>query len=179
MSTKSSAFFHLNRNNDQLDQMFTRLEPVDPAIFNTKPAPDKWSVVQVLNHLYDTEALSLKYLRFKEKEGDNFGKEKLITRLKLIGYFVLTALPLKFKAPGIISNPSNEDSFSEIVDKFAVLRKEFEVFMDGKDESFFQLASNKHAVIGRLKMKNMLRTYYTHTRHHEKQILRTIIAISK
>lgn len=177
MSTRSKTENQLNRINQQLEGMFSRIDMLDPSQFNIKPDNNSWSVIQVFNHLYDTESLSLKYLEYKEKEGNGFTKESLMTKLKLNVYSITLALPFRFKAPKQLSVPNNEEDFEEIQIKFAELRQRFSDFVKRQDEEFFNLGSCKHIIIGRLKLSNMIRTFHIHTAHHEKQILRILIAI--
>lgn len=177
MATRVRTENQLNRINQQLEAIFSRIDVLDPTQFNIKPNESSWSVIQVLNHLYESEILTLKYLEYKEKEGNNFTRESFYTRMKLNFYSIALALPIRYKAPKVLSSPSNEDSFEEIQDKFATLRQSFRDFILRQNEDFFRLGSCKHVVVGRLKLLNMIRFFHMHSAHHDKQILRILISI--
>lgn len=179
MSDKSKTITALNYNNQQLNALLNRIYEVDEGLLNKKIDNESWSVIQIFNHLYETEDLSLNYLKYKEKMEYKFSK---ITFKSLFKYRLLMfayGLPIKFKAPTVLSQPSNELSFNEVQDKFASLRQKYLAFIERQDEEFFNLATCKHPVTGRIKMIQMLKFFRTHTVHHEKQMLRTLIKLSK
>lgn len=179
MSQKAKSLNTLNRANIRLNDMLNRVYEVDESLLNQKPDANSWSVIQVLNHLYDVEFHNLKHQKYKIEQGDKFPKETFISKAKFIALHVAYVLPIKFKAPAAINNPSNNDSFEEIQEKYAALRQEHLSFLEKQNETYFRTASCKHPAVGRLTMLKMLRFYILHITHHEKQILRTLIKLSK
>lgn len=179
MSSKNGALNSLESLNIEFDRIIGELERIDDSELIKKPGDSKWSVIQVLNHLYEIELTSLDYILYKEKEGARFGKEKFMTKLRFFGYRLALWSPLKFKMPNSLNQPLNEGDLNSIIEKFSRIRTEFHSFVNRQDESFFNTASFKHTLVGRTKIKKMFVFFKSHLKHHEKQILRTLIAISK
>ena len=178
-SQKAIALRALNRCNEQLDAIFERLDHVNDSLLHEKIDNDTWSVNQILNHLLESEELTLQYLNYKIGEGAKFGKESLKTKTKYSLAMVLYSFPVKFKAPAKLSQPSNNEDIYTIKSKYAKLRTSMEEFINVQDESFFKLASTKHVAIGRLQLVKMLRFFHKHVAHHEKQMLRRLIKLSE
>lgn len=177
MSDKVKALNTLDRLNSQLNELFDRVYQVDESLLSKRVNPKEWTVLQVLEHLHETELLNLQYLKYKVEQHTNFERVKLAARLKYSAMRVLYALPLKFKAPKILSQPSADFTFGDLQNKFAGLRKEYQVFMEEQDELFFQLAVCKHPAVGKIRLIKMLQFYKAHISHHEKQILRILIKL--
>ena len=177
MSEKTKAINTLYRLNNQLNELFNRIYQVDEGLLHKRVSPKSWNVVQVLEHLHETEFLTLQYMKYKVDQQTAFKREGFQAKLKYFIMRVLYALPLKFKAPKILSQPNDDFSFSEMQKKYADLRKDYQQFIEAQDEFFFQLAVCKHPVVGRIKLIKMLRFYEAHTSHHEKQILRVLMKL--
>lgn len=178
MSEKSKAINTLDRLNNQLNELFNRIYQVNEGLLHKRVAPKSWNVIQVLEHLHETELLTLQYMKYKvAQKKAAFSREGFQAKAKYFVMRVLYALPLKFKAPKILSQPNDDFSFSEMQKKYADLRKDYQQFIEAQDESFFQLAVCKHPVVGRIKLIKMLRFYKAHTSHHEKQILRFLMKV--
>ena len=65
MSQKAKSLNTLNRANIRLNDMLNRVYEVDESLLNQKPDAMAWSVIQVLNHLYDAELYNLKHQKYK------------------------------------------------------------------------------------------------------------------
>ena len=179
MSSKTRALTKLERLNLEFDRVIQLIEPIDDLELVKKPTKDMWSVVQVFNHLYEVEQLSLDYLEYKELNGKPFPKVKFITKAKMIVYKIALLSPLKFKKPQNLSEPSNEGGLDSIQKEFENLRIKFNEFVERQDDTFFNTASYKHTIVGRVNIETMFEFLRLHLKHHEKQILRILIKIAK
>lgn len=179
MSSKQQTLNRLDQLNSELDRILTMVEPIHDNELSKQPAPDKWSVIQVFNHLLDVENAGLSYLEYKEKQSDVFQAENLKTKLKFFGYQLALRLPLRFKMPKTLSQPPIEGSFNSIQNEFQSTRIKYLEFIQRQDEDFFTKATFKHPLIGRITLSKAMKFMKIHLLHHEKQILRTLIAISK
>ena len=155
------------------------IEPIDDSELQKKPSDDSWSVVQVFNHLLEVEKLSLDYLEYKEKENAIFSKESFFTKIKFLIYKIALILPLRFKMPSNLSQPSNEGGLESIQKGFSEIRVRFEGFLERQNEEFLSNAVYKHVIVGRISLAKMFVFLRLHLKHHEKQILRTLIKIAK
>jgi len=179
MKAKNKAFFRLKQLNEDYDRILTQISQIHDDELQRKPAPEKWSVVQICNHLFEIERLNLDYVTYKQENNSNYPKEKLVTKLKLFVYLLALSSPLKFKVPAKFAPPTEDGDLDMIQNKFAQLRAEYHTFIENQDDSYFTKATCKHVLVGRLTFANMLKFLRSHMKHHEKQILRTLISISK
>ncbi len=179
MSNRNRALVRLNNLNAEFDRIIKEVERIDDSELLKKPSDKEWSVIQILNHLYEVEQTSLDYILYKEKENAKFSKESLMTKLRFFGYKIALWSPLRFKVPTVLSQPLNEGNLDYVISKFSKIRGEFHAFVERQDNDFFNTASYKHTVVGRIKNEKMFVFFKSHLKHHEKQILRTLIKISK
>lgn len=178
MPTKMSTIRELDRANVQIDLIFTRMEEVDQSLLSQQVKVGTWSVIQILNHLYESEELLLKYLLYKKQEGATYRNESIKTKIK---YFLLKFtynFPIKLKAPEKLGAPKNSGSLEEIKERYVKLRIELKKFTEEQEDSFFTLATCKHPAVGRVTLQRMFSFSQTHTIHHEKQMLRRLIKLS-
>ncbi len=169
----------LDRCNVQLDQLFQRIDDIDPHYLSEKLDENTWSVIQILNHVLQGEQLALSYMQYKKEQGAVLEKESWKARWRFHLTMIALSLPLKFKAPGKLNSPSNQESLEEVKANFLAARVALRAFMDEQDPSFFRMASCKHPRIGRITLTRMIRFFHKHVQHHEKQILRRLITLSK
>jgi hypothetical protein len=59
----------LERLDASRDRAPTLLAPHDPAALNHAPAPGRWSALQALHHVVESEAATLGYVRKKMQAG--------------------------------------------------------------------------------------------------------------
>jgi len=176
---KEIAIRALDRCNHQIGEIFSRLEEIDDSYMNEKLNADTWSVVQILDHLLVGEQLSLKYLKYKQGQNEQFIRESLKTRLKYSIAMILYSFPVKFKAPKNLSTANNEWTLDGIKQVYLAERLAMRAFIEDQKEEFFTLATSKHPLFGRITLTKMIRFFHKHTAHHEKQILRRLIKLSK
>ncbi len=179
MTLKNRAITRLEKLNLEFDRVLSLIEPIADSELIKKPSKKEWSVVQIFNHLKESERLSLAYLLYKEKEGASFPQEKISSKIKFFIYRVALISPFRFTAPVNLSNPSNEDNLESIQKSFTEIRIQIADFLERQDESFFKTMSYKHPAAGRISIEKMLIFLRLHLKHHEKQMLRTLIKISK
>ena len=138
------------------------------------PAPGKWSSLQVINHLFLSETLALKYMKYKWNDRQSLGKAGLRESAKLTLLKITLASPLKYKAP------SQAAEFPEVPDRsllkeWDLERKRLAEFLENFDEDSLRIRIFKHPYIGRISILQTLDFFHAHFIHHKKQILRQLI----
>jgi lysyl-tRNA synthetase class I len=144
---------------------------------NYKPAPEAWSVIQVMYHIMRSEEAALAYLAKKL----SFGTEKLEKgglkhEFRRAIIWVSLYAPIKLKAPAIVSGdflPGTE-TFENASAKWRDLRRQWADFFDSMPEELASKAVYKHAIAGKLTWGGMFEFYNGHLNRHLKQIRRTL-----
>lgn len=80
------------------------LVPHDAAALNRAPAPGRWSALQVLHHVVESEAAMLGYVRKKLQAGASLPRAGLGSRLRRLALQAGLASPLRFKAPAVAAS---------------------------------------------------------------------------
>ncbi len=75
--------------------------PHAAAALNRAPAPGRWSALQVLHHVVESEAATLGYILKKMQAGASLPPAGLGSRLRRAVVQVGLALPLRFRAPAV------------------------------------------------------------------------------
>ena len=139
----------------------------------SRPGPGKWSPLQVVNHLYMSESLGLKYMNYKWEERDKLGNAGLREHFRLLALKVVLASPLKFKAPAPVAEMP-EELDPRLLDKWAELRKETARFLEKFEGDMVNIRIFKHPFIGRISILQTLDFYQAHFVHHRAQILKQL-----
>lgn len=174
--------------NAKLKEMQTRMETEHKALFkelhkypddllNKKPAPDAWSVVQVLKHLITADGYSLEYLRKKLASKDDVRNEGLQGLYKSVLLKLIFLTPLKFKSPKVVNPDAEFTTLAQLEAQWTEIRRGIaEVTKQMTDE---QLSKGywKHARAGKMNIYQMFDFLHIHFTRHQKQIERTLKAV--
>lgn len=140
--------------------------------FNRKPAAGGWSQAQVISHLVQSESLSVKYVKKKLSYPDTLKKGPLAAWFRYSLLKIALRLPIRYKAPGMVSGSDEILSKNDLLKQWEDVRKEMAGLLDNFPEELLGTNVFKHLVAGRLKITQMLDFIFEHLTHHERQIFR-------
>ena len=137
----------------------------------------KWSVLEILYHVWLAEISSEKYIRTKIQYPETIINTPLLSYAKafLTKYFLL--LGLTIKAPEITAKFPKKISLKELQDNWLKSRSSFSKLIDELEQK--QLADKaifRHALMGRINLSLTLYFFELHLNHHVKQINKRISA---
>lgn len=138
------------------------------------PKGGGWSAKLVMYHLYLSEQKALQYVQKKSSDPTTLKKVPFrnLYRFWLLKWSM--ALPLRFKAPTVVSDLSTGDSISWDDLKFKLKESHHQILE--MVEALPQALDNKgvfrHPVIGLLTIPQMFRFFNMHIRHHIHQLKR-------
>lgn len=158
---------------DENKQILSQLESLSDEQLNTH-LPEKWSILQILEHLRVAEKQSLKVMLRGFEEYKNLRKVSIIQKIKLSIYKFLLKSGIKFKAPPHVSKLPEKLDLSVLTHKWAENRAEWQAFLQKVDENELDLAIFPHPIMGMLSVKLALDFVYTHQAHHIKQVEKLI-----
>ena len=142
------------------------------AVLNKKPAPDKWSTLQVLYHLQISEEGSLKYIKKKLSFNPELENVDFRSKIREKGINIYLGLPIKFKAPPQVSDDALPETseFWTLATKWRDQREELGAFLETIPKDLVNKQIYKHPAAGRMSLLGMLKFFRAHTKRHKKQI---------
>lgn len=161
---------------DDRIRLFAELSKAPKEKFSLKPVKDKWSINEILTHLFTTEHLTLSYLRKKSLGVNGLKNSGLSESVRIILLKWSQRIPgLRFSAPKlVVANTPDPVPFEELEHRWISLRNEFKQFLAAiKDEDVRKLIY-KHPIAGRFDVTQGLVFMREHFRHHLPQIKRLL-----
>ncbi|MDQ0216080.1 putative damage-inducible protein DinB [Oikeobacillus pervagus] len=136
------------------------VECLSDEALNKKVDEEKWSISQILYHLYEVENLAVSTL----ESGLEHGDEQVVERDL---QFVVDR-SRKVKLP---DDPPNDfktkDELKALLEKS---RKNLHAFLEKTDMQTLKEKSAAHLVFGKISLKNMVEFVYLHEQRHLEQI---------
>lgn len=165
----------INSIKDRLDKLDSELEEVIQKMkdssksLHNKPK-EKWSPVQVLNHLCTSEQGTVNYLKKKVQSKDVpssgircFFASRLLSR-------ALKNRKKKYRAPKVLGEMPDKPDFEKVQDEYLKVRKELRSVLDRFDKKKARKAYFKHPIAGKLNIYQTLSFLENHFERHKEQI---------
>ena len=157
----------------QRDAVINGLHELTHEQLNYKPAPDSWSILQVLNHLIHSERKTVDYIQKKIQDVGNLQKAGARAAFSSFMLDTILRLPLKFKAPQVALPVQNEMySLDEMQREWVDVRERFAQVLNKLDPISSEKLIFKHPRAGRFNIYQTLSFISGHVEHHRKQIAR-------
>lgn len=166
----------LDQIDKKLGKLLADLDQYTDDVLNQKPAPDVWSVLQVMEHLYRAESISLAYVKKKLSFKPKLKRAGLATAWRSFVLRLYLNLPIKWKAPKAVSEETfpAQSELEELGERWQKTRQETRDFFESLPNDIWDKEVYKHPFAGRLKLHDMLTFYDAHFSRHQKQIYRTL-----
>ncbi|MFM2267247.1 MAG: hypothetical protein RL757_688 [Bacteroidota bacterium] len=144
---------------------------------NQSPAPDAWSVMQVLLHLQTAEKFSEAYMRKKMQfanENNKAEKAGFMAAARSLLLKTYMKLPFKARAPKNLEKFASFTDFATFEKDWAAQRSELYKFLNSLDPKDLETELFKHQVVGKMSVLQMLDFTHAHVARHANQIVRTL-----
>lgn len=158
--------------------LFSKLDGYTSEKMNQKPDENTWSVIQVMNHLSGAEGGSVKYMNKKLSFNPKLKKAGLGSSLRYMLLITAFSLPLKFKVPDVVGQPSNDDNYDEAKAKWDKVRADLKTLLESLNEDQLKAELWKHPSAGKMNMRYALKFMQEHFDRHQGQIERILKLIS-
>lgn len=151
----------------------TKSAPQGQLSFRT--SPNKWSVLQILTHLYISEQLSFSYIKKKSLGIDTLQDAGLKQTLLMPVLKISQRLPLRFKAPTVVVEHTPEPlPLNNLIDHWNLLRLELRSHLENISDKHVHRLVYKHPIAGRLSLPQALQFFAEHINHHRPQIIKAL-----
>jgi uncharacterized damage-inducible protein DinB len=131
----------------------------------------KWSVLQILTHLYISEKMSLHYIKKKSLGINQVGNAGGWQNLKMIILKISQRIPFRYKAPrAVVQNTPEAMPLDVLLAHWDMLRLELKSMLENLPDKHVHKLVYKHPVAGRLSLLQAMEFFQEHVRHHKPQI---------
>jgi hypothetical protein len=141
--------------------------------FVRKPAPDKWSASEIIQHLVQVERVSVLYLK-KKLSGGVKGVENAGLAARLRTWFVKIYLksPFKVKAPAQVAKTDPTLDLVTVSADWSKARAQLYALLESLPEEVYGKAAFKHPLAGRMSIDQMMEFMLSHKARHWEQLRR-------
>jgi uncharacterized damage-inducible protein DinB len=167
MTTEQRRFAALEESRDRLLHL---VEGVEHGPLNRRPGPRRWSILQVLSHVIQSEELTLSYLQHKLQDPTRMPRAGLASYRRLLTLVVALRSPLRFKAPGATGNVPESGTLAETLQRWENVRSGLAVLVATFPAELRDRAVFRHPFVGRMRLTHTLSFMKEHVEHHARQI---------
>lgn len=158
---------------DQRKNLLDEIAKLSHTQQNFKPAPDSWSILQVVNHVIHAETGVVKYMLKKMQGISTVEKSGMQAKLRWVVLKSFLKSPLKFKAPKVLNIPQEDVYiFDNVSKQWSGVRAEFAKILDQLNPADAEKLLFKHPISGRFNIYQTMSFMREHIGHHVKQIER-------
>jgi len=174
MNHKEALISVFDRMEAERLALLDSLRSIDPERLNRKPAPDAWSVAEVIRHLAVAEEAALRYMQKKMQYG-GLRKAGISAGLKQRLLNFLISLPIRYKAPKVIETRADDTvTFHEATARWQKVREALGREYQDLDPEMVDLELFKHPAAGKMSALQGARFMRRHMNRHIQQIKKTL-----
>lgn len=151
-------------------KLFSKLGKVNEDILNYKPQENKWSIIQVIHHLYKSEQLSLVYIKRKLRDTQNIKKSGIGSLARALLLEWALRFPTKLKAPANVSDVPDTAKLEFYSEKWIRIRNDLSEIIENTNIEILNGNIFKHPSVGEMNMLHALKFMQAHFDNHKKQI---------
>jgi uncharacterized damage-inducible protein DinB len=154
----------------QWEHLFARMQGLDDEQLNHPPQPQKWSVVQVLYHLIQSDKLVIAYIKKKIVSEQKLAKTGFRTWFRTVLLQIALRGPFKFKAPPMVAEVPDFMTLAEIQSAWRQSNQNFHALLASFPPHLMGKEIFRHPYAGRLNLYQTLDFMADHFSHHLKQV---------
>lgn len=147
-----------------------KVEGLSPEHLNRKAADGGWSIGQVLHHCAFAESGTILVINKNLAENKVQLKSNLASVFRNIFLVISLKLPLKFKAPKVVSKVPENVTYEELKKYYDKNSADFEKILQELPAELEDKFIFKHPFAGLFNMSQTLNFTLEHYLHHERQL---------
>ncbi len=154
-------------------QDLQRLSQYSQEQLQRQPSEGKWSIIQVLNHLYIAQKGVMNYLDKKATEREtHLKKTSLKNRLRSFALNRFLKSNKKARAPKSLPEPHNDTRIEDLRERFATMAAQGQKQIPEYPSEWKGKNVFKHPYVGGLSLLGTFSFMKNHWVHHQKQLHR-------
>jgi uncharacterized damage-inducible protein DinB len=152
------------------NRLLDELESFEDGQLNVIPAPNQWSINQIVAHLIMVDRLTIGYIQNKVKKEQTLKTTFIANFIKNIALKVALKSGLKFKAPQVVASVPEKSSLETLRSQWDGVRFELEDLLTELPSNMMDKYLFKHPSSGPLTTIQALSFLQDHFDHHLQQI---------
>lgn len=152
------------------DRFLLKVANVSDEQFNKIPAEGKWSLGQTFYHMYFAEVGTIKMIQKNLRENKVLKKTAYSDVFRNILLVITLRLPIKFKAPAVVSKVVETITFDEVRTLFENNTNDFKLLLNELPADLENKQIFKHPIAGMFNINQVLNFVREHYLHHEMQL---------
>ncbi len=153
------------------NELLQKVDNLSETQLNEITTQGKWSIAQVMYHVYLAELMSLQYMKKKTSELTQLQKAGIREALKSLLLQVSLKLPIKYKAPKALAEKLPEHiDWNEFLLKWGDTRDETYKFINWLPAEALNKGVFRHPTTGLMRIDQTLDFFQAHFEHHVPQI---------
>jgi uncharacterized damage-inducible protein DinB len=166
---------HYDRLERQLAELLLFVHALPNDQLTKIPAPGKWSILQILTHLYISEKLSIGYIKKKSLAVNEVGNAGLWQSVLMVVLKISQRIPVRYKAPkAVLQNTTEAMPLSDLIAQWNLLRIELKSMLNNLPNHHVNKLVYKHPFAGMLSFPQAVAFFQEHITHHTPQIKRIL-----
>lgn len=171
MKEKDSLFKKFQSLQKSKNDLLQMIGEYSEEQLNEPMTEGKWSIAQVLYHVYLAEKLSLQYMKKKTLDLTQIHKSGFKESLKSVLLQVSLKLPIKYKAPKVLAESLPETiDWNDFLLSWGDSRDEVYKFIDWLPADAVNKNIFRHPRTGMMNISQTLDFYAAHFNHHVPQV---------
>jgi hypothetical protein len=167
---KDKLIIHFDRIEYDRANLISQLDDLSQEQLHFRRSPEKWTILQILDHLITSEKLSVKYIKRITSTPENLERSGFQSKFRIFALKLALILPFKYKAPKISDATGKDPEYEKLKLEWEQIRKDLRKQINSLDKSILKGEILKHPIVGMLNMKQTLQFFDIHFNHHKKQI---------
>lgn len=139
---------------------------------NSHNPNEKWSINQLIFHLYNVESSILEYINYKHSKGELTQPIGMKAILKFQFLKALLKTKLKFKTPKRVSEIPEDLDFNQLITDWENTQIDFELLLSNFPKELHNKGVFRHPYAGFLSIKQTIAFMVDHSNHHKSQMNR-------
>lgn len=159
----------LQNLNEKATSLIEELSQSPPALLTRKPSPEKWSVLEIVEHLIISEELF--FAQIMNAETNSGRKRTLKHRLLYKVVMFILGSPIRVKAPSRRLLPAGNQTLEDLRKRWLVSQEGFLAWLNSKGEGIDpEAALAWHPVAGPMTVLQAMDMVERHLMRHRVQI---------
>jgi len=151
-------------------ELLRSIAPLSPEILSRKPDAATWSILQVISHVTQAEAGTLRYIKKKTQDPKALAAAGFVSRLRVAALVAGFRSPFRFKAPKVLADPPESGDLQGSSLAWAEVREDWREFIETFPEELNDRLIFRHGVVGLLGPKETMIFMIEHLANHARQI---------
>ena len=168
----NSVQTQIDQLNNDLDNLFSKLDKYTHEQLNHQPDPNTWSPLMVAKHVMLAEGYAAQYVRKKLSFNPEIAKAGIQSRLRSLALYLYFKSPIKRRAPVAIGDEAvlGDHQLAELKTEWLEQRAQLQQLLNELPAHRFEEEVYKHPFAGRMSISGMLRFFKGHFERHRKQL---------